>query len=252
MLVRSAESFLMKDRPSEAIACLHLLVGRQVVPQDASERLEAWLLLGEAHEAEGEGQQAMLAYGEALRSAESSSSTATQQHIDYVQAAAAATAATARRRRGMLLEMSNEREAALREYQQGLQHVVTDADLWYNVGYLYLTASDNTMALQCFAACCRLNSSHALGHEGIGTAMFAMGNVRAAVSRFVRTVALAPSRVLAQQNLAAALGKLAMDHDSSYLERAVDAYEELLQVCCSIDLFFGCSPQLQLCQDRRG
>ena len=50
------------------------------------------------------------------------------------------------------------------------------------------------------------------------------------MARFARALALAPSRVLARQNLAAALGKLAMDRDSSYLESAVGAYDRLLQV----------------------
>ena len=206
------------------------------MPEEASALPEAWLLLGEAHEMQGEGQQAMLAYGEALRSAAKSSSTA---NLDSAHApATASTAATARRRRGALLEMSNEREAALREYEQGVQQVATDADLWYNMGYLHLTASDNAMALRCFATCCRLNASHALGHEGLGTAIFAMGAVRTAVSRFARALALAPSRVLARQNLAAALGKLAMDRDSSYLESAVGAYDRLLQVLPSLHTRF--------------
>lgn len=51
-----------------------------------------------------------------------------------------------RRRRGILLEMSNERETALHEYEQGVQHLPFDADLWYNIGYLYLTGADNEMA----------------------------------------------------------------------------------------------------------
>jgi hypothetical protein len=54
--------------------------------------------------------------------------------------------AMARRRRGVLLEMSNERETALHEYEQGVQRLPSDADLWYNIGYLYLTGADNEMA----------------------------------------------------------------------------------------------------------
>jgi tetratricopeptide (TPR) repeat protein len=224
LLVRKAQALLRLDRAADAVACLHLVVGRQPVPHDAAAMLDAWLLLGEAHEAQDEGQQAMLAYGEALRSAAAGSGASGDLGSAQLQAVA-----TARRRRGVLLEMSNEREAALREYELGLQQVAADADLWYNIGYVHLTASDNVLALHCFSTCSRLNSSHALGHEGIGTALFALGHVRAAVFRFSRALELAPSRVLARQNLAAALGKLAMDRDSSYLERALVAYDELLE-----------------------
>lgn len=42
--------------------------------------------------------------------------------------------------------MSNERETALHEYEQGVQRLPSDADLWYNIGYLYLTGADNEMA----------------------------------------------------------------------------------------------------------
>ena len=50
------------------------------------------------------------------------------------------------RRRGVLLEMSNERETALHEYEQGVQRLPSDADLWHNIGYIYLTGADNEMA----------------------------------------------------------------------------------------------------------
>ncbi len=69
LLVSKARVLLGGQRAAEAIACLHLVVGRTASLDQVQARLDAWLLLGEAHEAQGEGQQAMLAFGEALRSA---------------------------------------------------------------------------------------------------------------------------------------------------------------------------------------
>ena len=135
--------------------------------------------------------------------------------------------AVAHRRRGVLLEMSNERAAALHEYEQGVHRQPSDADLWYNLGYIYLTGADNEMALRCFTTCSRLNASHPLGQEGRGTALFALGHLRAAVHRFRIAVPLSPTRPQAHLNLAAALGKLAMDRDSSFLRPAVEAYERV-------------------------
>ena len=69
LLVSKARVLLGTQRAAEAITCLHFVVGRAASLDQAQARLDAWLLLGEAHEAQGEGQQAMLAFGEALRSA---------------------------------------------------------------------------------------------------------------------------------------------------------------------------------------
>ena len=85
-----ARVLLANSRAVDARECLHFVVGR---PRPPAPPLEAWLLLGEAHEELGEGQQAMLAYGEAVHAAEEAGG-----ESDAVLVSAA------RRRRGMLLE----------------------------------------------------------------------------------------------------------------------------------------------------
>jgi tetratricopeptide (TPR) repeat protein len=214
VLVSKARTLLAQSLAAMAVQCLHMVVGRAPAPRETPELLDAWLLLGEAHEDLGEGQNAVLAYGEALRAA------------DALVGTWDVAVAVARRRRGMLLEMSN-RAAAQSEYEQGLQRVLTDADLWYQLGNLHLMAGDNSKALHYFTVCCRLNASHSLGREGIGTSSFALGHVRTAILHYTHALTLTPTRDLVKTNLAAALGKMAMDRDSSFLHQATLAYAEL-------------------------
>ena len=212
-----ARVLLANSRAVDARDCLHLVVGR---PRPPAPPLEAWLLLGEAHEELGEGQQAMLAYGEAVHAAEEAGG-----ESDAVLVLAA------RRRRGMLLELgagANALQAALQEYEAGLMRRATDADLWYHVGHVLLAGGDAARALRCFRTCCRLSPSHVLGLQGLGTALFGQGLVRSAIHRFAAVLDLDPTQALARQNLAAALGKLGMDRDSSFLGRASQAYTDLL------------------------
>ena len=126
-----ARVLLANSRAVDARECLHFVVGR---PRPPAPPLEAWLLLGEAHEELGEGQQAMLAYGEAVHAAEEAGG-----ESDAVLVSAA------RRRRGMLLELgagANALQAALQEYEAGLMRRATDADLWYHVGHVLLAGGD--------------------------------------------------------------------------------------------------------------
>lgn len=48
-----ARVLLERKRAAEAIKCLHFVVGLEASPDQAHARLNAWLVLGEAHEAEG-------------------------------------------------------------------------------------------------------------------------------------------------------------------------------------------------------
>ena len=53
LLVNKARVLLERQRAAEAITCLHFVVGREVSPDQVHARLNGWILLGEAHEAQG-------------------------------------------------------------------------------------------------------------------------------------------------------------------------------------------------------
>ncbi len=57
LLVNKARVLLERKRAAEAITCLHFVVGREASPDQVHARLNAWLLLGEAHEAQGKHSQ---------------------------------------------------------------------------------------------------------------------------------------------------------------------------------------------------
>lgn len=120
---------------------------------------------------------------------------------------------------------------ALHQYMSVLQQFPLEENTWYSAGYVHLTLGEMDLAGKHFATALMLSKAKfPLAAEGMGTVHFSEGRLLESLPYFFKAFNLQPDRITTAQNLANALGKVALDLDSSFLERAASMYVNVLGI----------------------